>query len=179
MRRRFKIAVILTAVLVLASSLLAAVTPPPRVAVSIRSEAGDPHAHGCTYTLTARLKGGWPWTRAEWVSGEIQYVYNGKWDDEPYALTADDMLDYWGADRISRTPAVQRRTLVAEVLGENEVTLRFRYRVTGGGKRSTTVTLVCHGAVVMDGAGVDDPRFRRLDSLAADPLAGYTSGWRN
>lgn len=57
--------------------------------------------HECHYVLTATASGGRSGAYALWVDSEVQFRYpNGA--VQTFQLSAVDMLDYWGSERIMK-----------------------------------------------------------------------------
>lgn len=161
----------------------AAALKPARVVLTVQTERSNSNDEGCAYSVRARLTGGWPWTTAEWVSGKELRALNG-WVQYEEVLSAEDVLDFWGSNRIGRGPSVENQVLGGVGIGLNEHQYTFRYRLHGGELGSSRVSIWCEGvpAQAIEPAdhtsfGVNEPKRDAipapLDTLL---VGGYARG---
>ena len=96
----------------------------------------------CRYTLTAQALGGLPGTQAQWLASEWTFRFLDA-TSSTYALSALDMVDYWGSSVIG-TGVVQEARRIAWSDSEFDLVYTLRYSV-GLELRSNSVFVDCNG----------------------------------
>lgn len=162
--------------------------PSPHVKLSAFKTPADREAGVCPFTVSARLVGGLPWTRATWLDGLSEvWEPNGWAPAEEYDLTKEAALDFWGANRIRRRPTYAYRVFrPTGAFGVHTITIRFRYNLSNGDKGSTQTEFSCvvrraHAGQPLDttmaAPYTNDPRLRRLDSLISSRVGRPEPEW--